>query len=335
MQPSSFKTPKMGNWMILVLAEDYDIHTDKVIESIQQKGGDVLRINPERLDERLHEISYQHDYDGNLKGNLRYLNREIDVADINSVFCRNYHFIFAEEDESKSADDLLIAKELEAAFKGFCETLNCAWTNAPWDMDACDSKVKQMQVARRIGFMVPDLLVTNQTHALLQFKSIHNLVVKQLSNICVFEEDGVSAKSLYTHLLDDDDLKHIEDLQHSPAFFNTFIDKVYDVRVTVIGNDMYAVRIDSQKFKESKVDFRRKEGDLNIEVIELKNTLSNRIINLMKHLKLNFAALDFAVDINDHYWFLEINSEGNWLWMEEELNLPISSSIAHHLLSTK
>ena len=83
----------------MVLAEDYDIHTDKVIESIQQKGGDVLRINPERLDERLHEISYQHDHDGNLKGNLRYLNREIDIADINSVFCRNYHFIFAEEDE--------------------------------------------------------------------------------------------------------------------------------------------------------------------------------------------------------------------------------------------
>ena len=56
MQPSSFKTPKMeidDNGP----AEDCDIHTDKVIESIQQKGGDVLRINPERLDERLHEIS--------------------------------------------------------------------------------------------------------------------------------------------------------------------------------------------------------------------------------------------------------------------------------------
>ena len=35
---------------------------------------------------------------------------------------------------------------------------------------------------------------------------------------------------------------------------DTFIDKVYDVRVTVIGNDMYAVRIDSQKFKEMPQD---------------------------------------------------------------------------------
>ena len=71
-------------------------------------------------------------------------------------------------------------------------------------------------VARRIGFMVPNLLVTNQTHALLQFKSNHNLVVKQ-PNICVFEEDGVSAKSLYTHLLDDDDqnILRISSILHS------------------------------------------------------------------------------------------------------------------------
>jgi len=318
--------------VILVLAEDQDPHADVVIHAIESRGGRVLRINPERLDERLHELDYTLGAKGELRGKLRYLDREADLAEVRSVFCRNYYFEFAEDGDGKNADDLLVAKELEAAFKSLCESLACRWVNAPWHMDACDSKIVQMQVARRIGFHVPDLRVTNQPEALLEFTTEREVVVKQLSDICVFEEDGVSAKGLYTHRLHPEDFRHLEDLKHAPAFFSTFIDKQHDLRVTVVGEQVFAVRIFSQEFPESRVDFRRREGDWKMESCELPDDLTDKIMWLMRYFHLSFGALDFAVDHEGEPWFLEVNAEGNWLWMESELGLPISGAIADLLL---
>ena len=320
--------------MILVMAEDQDQHADMVIRAIESKGGDVLRVNPELLDKRLNGISCQLDQEGNMTGSFQYLKRQAEISSINSVFCRNYHFQFAEEDESLPADDLLIAKELEVSFKGLCESLSCKWMNAPWHMDACESKIVQMQAAKRLGFLVPEMLLTNQAESLLDFMSGQEVVVKQLSGICVFEEDGISAKSLYTHLLKNDDLKEISDLQHSPAFFNSFVNKQHDLRVTVVGKKIFAVRIFSQQFPESQVDFRRREGDWDMEACELPDELTGKIIRLLRHFNLNFGALDFAVDSDGRFWFLEINSEGNWLWMESDLGLPISDTIASQLLES-
>ena len=54
----------------------------------------------------------------------------------------------------------------------------------------------------------------------------------------------------------------------------------------------------------------------------------------MQHFNLNFGALDFAVDKEGRFWFLEINAEGNWLWRESELELPICAAITNQLLAT-
>ena len=43
--------------MIWVFAEDIDPHADMVIHVLESRGAEVLRINPERLDERLCELS--------------------------------------------------------------------------------------------------------------------------------------------------------------------------------------------------------------------------------------------------------------------------------------
>ncbi len=320
--------------MIWEFAEDIDPHADMVIHVLESRGSEVLRINPERLDERLYELSYGLDANGQIEGHLTYLKRQADLADVDAVFCRNYYFQFAEDSEEKNADDLLIAKELKAAFISLCECLDCKWVNAPWDMDSCENKARQMQIALSLGFNVPDLRITNLPESLLEFSSSQEVVVKQLSNVCVFTEDGQSAKALYTHLITPADHKQLEDLKKSPAFFNSFIDKEHDIRVTVVGERIFAVRIFSQQFTESEVDFRRREGDLKMEACELPDELTDKIMRLMQHFHLNFGALDFAVDKEGRFWFLEINAEGNWLWMESELELPICAAISNQLLAT-
>ena len=43
---------------------------------------------------------------------------------------------------------------------------------------------------------------------------------------------------------------------------------------------------------------------------------------------LSFACYDFIVDDDDQVYFLEVNSAGQWMWLEDELGLPISNRIA-------
>jgi glutathione synthase/RimK-type ligase-like ATP-grasp enzyme len=51
----------------------------------------------------------------------------------------------------------------------------------------------------------------------------------------------------------------------------------------------------------------------------------------MKTLGLSFGALDLILTPQGEYVFLEVNPSGQWVWIEDKLDLPISRSIAEWL----
>ena len=53
----------------------------------------------------------------------------------------------------------------------------------------------------------------------------------------------------------------------------------------------------------------------------------------MSEFNLNYGALDFIVTPNDEWYFLELNSMGQFLWIEDLTGLDISKSIATWLIS--
>lgn len=57
-----------------------------------------------------------------------------------------------------------------------------------------------------------------------------------------------------------------------------------------------------------------------------------KCINLVKDLNLRFGAIDLVCDLDGDYWFLEINPNGQWAWIENQTKLPIASSIVDELL---
>jgi glutathione synthase/RimK-type ligase-like ATP-grasp enzyme len=60
--------------------------------------------------------------------------------------------------------------------------------------------------------------------------------------------------------------------------------------------------------------------------------LEKRCIELTKLLNLRFGAIDFICDTSDNYWFLEINPNGQWAWIENQTQAPIANSIVSELL---
>lgn len=55
------------------------------------------------------------------------------------------------------------------------------------------------------------------------------------------------------------------------------------------------------------------------------------VSTLLAAMGLRFGALDFIVDPDGQWWFLEINPNGQWAWIEDEIGLPISSALADAL----
>lgn len=53
----------------------------------------------------------------------------------------------------------------------------------------------------------------------------------------------------------------------------------------------------------------------------------------MKDMNLSFGAFDYIVTLDDEWIFLEINPNGQWLWLEQSLDLDISQKIIDYLIS--
>ncbi len=52
----------------------------------------------------------------------------------------------------------------------------------------------------------------------------------------------------------------------------------------------------------------------------------------MNYFNIEFGAFDFIVTKSNVWVFLEINPNGQWLWLEQKLNLSISDEILKLLL---
>jgi glutathione synthase/RimK-type ligase-like ATP-grasp enzyme len=65
--------------------------------------------------------------------------------------------------------------------------------------------------------------------------------------------------------------------------------------------------------------------------ISLPKNLETMILGMMALLKLEFAAIDMIQTPTGEYVFLEVNPNGQWLWLDDMLELGISDAVAHWL----
>jgi glutathione synthase/RimK-type ligase-like ATP-grasp enzyme len=102
-----------------------------------------------------------------------------------------------------------------------------------------------------------------------------------------------------------------------PGIFQPFVSKQYDVRATVIGNRIFAVKLgrsDGSAYVDWRVNTRAE--DFQAEEYELPAHVSQRLQALMQCLGLVFGCADFVLDDRGKLTFLEINQAGQFLFVE-------------------
>jgi len=122
------------------------------------------------------------------------------------------------------------------------------------------------------------------------------------------------------------DKDHFDQIRFAPHLFQQRVVKKFDVRATIVGKEIFAASIHSQS-GQSKLDWRLDYG-VPMMKLQLPQSVSKACISMMQQFKLNYAAFDFCVDAEDRYYFLELNCGGQYIWLEERTQLPISRQLA-------
>ncbi len=94
----------------------------------------------------------------------------------------------------------------------------------------------------RCGFRVPPTLVTSEPEAARAFVKAHGPAVYKPLSTPLYRIDGVSCTVEVAEVTADQLDERVAGTAH---LFQRRVDKVADVRVTVIGRKVFAVRIDS------------------------------------------------------------------------------------------
>jgi hypothetical protein len=316
---------------ILLITNKGDVTTDFVIKQLTEAKTNFYRLNTEDF---LGKVSFNFNFYRNeftLFDNERKI--KIDLLKIKSVYYRRPILPNIKGNDLTIGEENFILNEITYYLEGLYKVLkNAFWISRVFAIREAESKIHQLQLAKELGFNLPPSLITNEKEIAKEFINEFESIIKPIKT--GFIEDEGNEKIIFTTLFNDK--SQLDRIKICPTYFQKFINKSADIRVTVIGNKVFPAQILSQEYNETKIDWRKAERiKLKYEKIELSQTLTDLCIKLTKKLGLNFGAIDFVKDDMGNFIFLEINPNGQWAWIEKQLNYSLSYEISKLLIDGK
>ena len=318
--------------MVLILSNKWDISVDFIVRELRKRGEKFVRINTEDLPYSDCSVSLP-DFSFLLPHGEQVTEL---VGNLKSVLFRRPGKPFEETEPADLSSKPVLRYSTEqwhAFIEGLLSINDVLWINHPRANDLMECKIVQLRKAVEMGFRIPRTCITSSKDKAEKFiESCGGCVV---------------AKSIYSSLIEYSDkdffvfttvVKSLKDVPPpefgiAPVIFQEYIDggKI-DYRVTVIGEKVYAVRIEFTEGNPGVVDWRTKKDGLMFIPCELPSDLRKKCIDFVSQCGLVFGAIDF-VQVRDDFYFLEINPNGEWGWLQRRANLPIAEAITEYLVA--
>ncbi len=214
--------------------------------------------------------------------------------------------------------------------------VDALWVNRPAAAEAAENKWVQLRAAHAVGLRFPEAIASNdaaEVRALL--RRCGRLVFKQFHTYMWQSRSSGELRSSDVVLLDAQSELPEAAIAVCPGIYQRYIDKAYDVRVSVIGDRLFPVRL-LRRGGGAYVDWRPhiRDEDLLAEPIELPVAVEARLRALMARLDLVLGCIDLVVDHAGEMYFLEVNQQGQFLFVEELLpQLPLLRAMTSMLAS--
>jgi glutathione synthase/RimK-type ligase-like ATP-grasp enzyme len=312
---------------ILLITEQFDPNADNLIQELRHRGTPYVRFNLDRYPQGS-SLTYRATATG-FEGAIETDGRVVPLEDIGSVWYRAYRAsgfpAGLKPDQREFAE-----QEAEMVLEALPAVTNWQWINDPRFHRQARWKPAQLFTARRLGLSVPQTVISNDADRIRAFcdRCDPEIIYKALSQTSNLEP----GKAIFTGVITPEVLSSLNLIRHTPGIFQELIPKAYDVRLTVVADKMFAVRILSQEKEHTKIDWRVAPYELKHEPIDLPQDIRYLVAAFMTEFNLVYSCLDFIVTPEGEYVFLESNPGGQYLWIEYLTGLPITETIADVLL---
>ncbi len=320
--------------MILIVTNQQDLTADFVVREITRRRLSFARLNTDEFPINACASAYFGPGE-TPHAQLRWFNREriLEWHRVRAVWYRRPVPPVVAEAVIDPGVRKFAIDEAYDFLRGLWYSLNCFWISNPDSIRRAEHKIVQLNEARRIGFRFPRTLVSNSPEEVQRFFHAcpNGIVAKPL--FLGFLHHNNEGKFIYTTRLAEEDLSDEDSVRYTPSIYQEYIPKAADIRVTVVGERVFATRITAKNLPANIPDWRCVELDnLNHTPHELPSDEQDKCVQLVKTLRLEFGAIDFALDEQGRHVFLEINPNGQWAWLESTTGANISAAIVDRLV---
>ena len=227
----------------------------------------------------------------------------------------------------------LVTDECEKTWDGLLMAHKGKVVNRPQNHFYANSKLDQIKFALENSMLVPDTIVTTDPNKLRDFYEKHR------GNICFKLQKGATIKTpegnkiVYTNKVTREQMENASLVSSHPSLFQEYIDKEFEIRIISTDKNSTGIVIHSQDSEISKIDYRRYDlENVKYNHIELPKDVKSFCSNMLVHYGLHFGAFDFIYSKEGRYVFLELNPNGQWLWLQEQSGYDLTGEVAENLI---
>lgn len=316
--------------MILIISDESDYSTSKVIHWLHFLGKEFIRLNENSvlIIDSLTDSGFSFLYE----------NKKIDICDISSVWYRRGNLNFKMDVTSLQGwevrnivdyNEMELQQLIEHIHNLFKRKINSLNNFNEADIN----KLDVLNYCSEIGLAFPKYLMTQLKSSLLSFykKNNQKIISKPIKGPYVVNTKE-ALYSTYTHLISSEEIFNLPEF-FTPTFFQQYIEKLYEIRVVYFNGEFFSMVIFSQSNEKTQVDFRHYDYHTpnRLSPFKLPSFIEKKISKLVTHFNLNFASLDILVSKENKYYLLEINPVGQFGMTSYPCNYNLERKIAEFL----
>jgi len=310
---------------VLILTERLDPTADLVVAALAERGVAVYRADTAEFPSAL-TVTAELGAEG-WDTELRSATRSLAFEDICGAYYRRPSAFSLPA--MNAADRQWAELEARVGLGGLLATVP-NWLNHPNRIGYAEYKPVQLATAGTAGLRVPRTLITNDPDAAQRFaRQIGPVVYKPFSS--ALEQDG-RRMFVYTSPVAAEDLAD-DAIRLTAHLFQEHLEKAYEVRLTVVDEAFFAAALTSRS-AAGQIDWRSDYDAIDYAVTSVPASVREGVCRMMAALGLRFAAADFVVTPAGEWYFLDLNPNGQWAWIEHETGLPICAAITTALAPT-
>ncbi|GAA4405464.1 ATP-grasp ribosomal peptide maturase [Fodinibacter luteus] len=310
--------------MILLVSHADDDHLAPVLSELARAGAEAVVVDTSRIPAST-AVTAAHSAGGDGWW-LRFDDGpSVDLAGCGAGWWRRALPAAVDDRVRDPGQALWAANETYEAMAGFWDSVPVAWVSPPRAVEKAMMKTWQLPAARAAGLLVPRTVVTSDPGRAREF--IDELGLGRV--IC----KAFSATQEHwreTRLVGPDEYDRLDSVAVAPVIFQEFVPAEVDLRVTVVGEQVFAAAIHSQELPYG-LDFRLyldRPGGVRMEPATLPCDVEDALLRLMTAAELRYGAFDLRRTPDGRHVFLEVNPAGQWLFVEQVTGQPITSAVS-------